>query len=62
MVASVFPIFAATVIYLHHNLSALTVLRINPDNLLPIDGDFFAAFLSLQGVFAFFLTAYAGPD
>jgi ABC-2 type transport system permease protein len=62
MVASyIVPIFAATVIYLHHNLSALTLLRINPDNLLPIDGDFFGAFLSFQGALAFILTAYAGP-
>lgn len=62
MVAScIFPIFAATVIYLHHNLSALTLLRIRPDQLLPIDGDFFAAFLSFQGAFAFLFTAYAGP-
>lgn len=62
MVAScIFPIFAATVIYLHHNLSALTLLRINPDRLLPIDGDFFGAFLSFQGALAFILTAYAGP-
>jgi ABC-2 type transport system permease protein len=62
MVAScIFPLFAATVIYLHHNLSALTLLRINPQDLLPIDGDFFAAFLSVQGAFAFLLTAYAGP-
>ena len=62
MVASyIVPIFAATVIYLHHNLSALTLLRINPDDLLPIDGDFFGAFLSFQGALAFILTAYAGP-
>jgi ABC-2 type transport system permease protein len=62
MVASyIVPIFAATVIYLHHNLSALTLLRINPDRLLPIDGDFFGAFLSFQGALAFILTAYAGP-
>src|SRR4051794_29573611 len=57
MVAScIFPLFAGTVIYLHHNLSALTMLRMNPDRLLPIDGDFFAAFLSFQGAFAFLLT------
>ena len=28
---------------------------------MPIDGDFFAAFLSVQGAFAFLFTAYAGP-
>src|SRR5205085_7072532 len=56
-----FPLFAATVIYLHHNLGALTMLRLQADRLLPIDGDFFAAFLSVQGAFAFLFTAYAGP-
>lgn len=62
LVASfIFPIFAGAVIYLHHNLSALTMLNIRPSQLLPIDGDFFAAFLSVQGAFAFLLTAYAGP-
>lgn len=62
MVAScIFPLFGATVIYLHHNLAALTMLRIKPDNLLPIDGDFFGAFLSFQGAFAFLMAAYAGP-
>src|SRR4051794_46499 len=62
LVAScIFPLFAATVIYLHHNLGALTMLRLQADSLLPIDGDFFAAFLSVQGAFAFLFTAYAGP-
>lgn len=62
LVAScLFPIFAGAVIYLHHNLAALTMLRIQVQDLLPIDGDFFAAFLSFQGAFAFLFTAYAGP-
>jgi ABC-2 type transport system permease protein len=59
--AMMVPLFSATLIYLHHNLSALTLLRINPKDLLPIDGDFFAAFLSFQGICAFMITAYAGP-
>jgi ABC-2 type transport system permease protein len=62
MVAAwIVPIFGATVIYLHYNLSAISLLRLNPDKLLPIDGDFFGAFLSFQGALAFILTAYAGP-
>lgn len=62
LVASLlFPIFGIVMIYSHHNLSALTALRINVSDLLPIDGDFFAAFLSVQGLFAFLLTSYAGP-
>jgi ABC-2 type transport system permease protein len=59
--AYLFPVFAGIVIYLHHNLAALTLLRVQVSNLIPIDGDFFAAFLSFQGAFAFLLTAYAGP-
>lgn len=55
------PVFSGAVIYLHHNLSALTMLRIRPESLLPIDGDFFGAFLSFQGALAFLFTAYAGP-
>jgi ABC-2 type transport system permease protein len=56
-----FPLFALAAIYLHHNLGALTALRVNPENLLPIDNEFFSIFLSVQGAFAFFVTAYAGP-
>jgi hypothetical protein len=62
LVASMlFPIFGAVMIYMHHNLAALAVMKVSVSDLLPIDGDFFAAFLSVQGVFAFILTAYAGP-
>jgi ABC-2 type transport system permease protein len=56
-----FPLFALAAIYLHHNLGALTALKISPDNLIPIDNEFFMIFLSVQGAFAFFVTAYAGP-
>jgi ABC-type transport system involved in multi-copper enzyme maturation permease subunit len=62
LVASyLFPVFAAVLIYMHHNLGALAAMQINAGDLLPIDGDFFAAFLSVQSGFAFLLTAYAGP-
>lgn len=56
-----FPLFALAAIYLHHNLATLTALRLRPDNLIPIDAEFFAIFLSVQGAFAFIVTAYAGP-
>lgn len=56
-----FPIFGIGAIYLHHNLSALLLLSISADNLLPIDNEFFAIFLSVQGVLALWLIAYAGP-
>ncbi|MGH9629659.1 MAG: ABC transporter permease [Bryobacteraceae bacterium] len=56
-----FPIFCGLTIYLHHNLSALTVLDESAAGLIPIDNEFFSIFLGVQGVFAFLLTAYAGP-
>jgi ABC-2 type transport system permease protein len=56
-----FPLFALAAIYLHHNLGALLALRVSPENLIPIDNEFFSIFLSVQGAFAFFVTAYAGP-
>ncbi|MBC8167132.1 MAG: hypothetical protein H7Y20_14840 [Bryobacteraceae bacterium] len=57
----VFPIIAGMTIYLRYNASAITMLGINPDRFLPIDGNFFATFLSVQGFFSFLLTAYAAP-
>jgi ABC-2 type transport system permease protein len=56
-----FPLFTLTAIYLHHNLGALAALRVNPDNLIPIDSEFFSIFLTVQAGFAFLVTAYAGP-
>jgi ABC-2 type transport system permease protein len=62
LVAScVFPLFALAAIYLHHNLAALTALKVSPDNLIPINNEFFSIFLTVQGAFAFLVTAYAGP-
>src|SRR5262245_31771112 len=57
----VFPLFGLGAIYLHHNIGALATLKVNPENLIPINNEFFAIFLSVQGAFAFLVTAYAGP-
>jgi ABC-2 type transport system permease protein len=56
-----FPIVSAVMIYLQHNTAALALLRVDATNILRINSDFFAVFLSAQGVFAFLFTAYAGP-
>lgn len=56
-----FPLFGLGAIYLHYNLATLSLLRLSPDQLLPIDATFFSVFLAVQGWFAFLLTAYAGP-
>jgi ABC-type transport system involved in multi-copper enzyme maturation permease subunit len=51
----------AILIYLHHNVNALAILRVNVRDLLPIDGSFFQTFVNLQGSFAFFVTLLVGP-
>jgi ABC-2 type transport system permease protein len=56
-----FPLFAVLAIYLHHNLGALALLQVKPQDLIPINNEFFSVYLSFQSVFAFLLTAYAGP-
>ena len=51
----------AILIYLHHNVNALAILKINVRELLPIDATFFEAFVGVQGGFAFLLTLLVGP-
>src|SRR6185295_14973883 len=51
----------AILIYLHHNITALAIMNINPRQLIPIDGSFFVYFVSIQGGFAFFVALLIGP-
>ena len=51
----------AILIYLHHNVNALAILRVNVRELIPIDAFFFQTFVSLQAGFAFFVTLLVGP-
>jgi ABC-type transport system involved in multi-copper enzyme maturation permease subunit len=51
----------AILIYLHHNVNALSMLRVNVRELIPIDASFFQTFVNLQGGFAFFVTLLVGP-
>ena len=57
------PIFAFTVwIYLHHNLSALALLKIDPKILPAVNAPFFALVMAWQCFsFGFVLTLLAGP-
>lgn len=56
------PLLAeAILIYLHHNVSALAIMKINVREILPIDGSFFQTFVTIQGVFAFFVALLIGP-
>jgi ABC-type transport system involved in multi-copper enzyme maturation permease subunit len=51
----------AILIYLHHNVNALAILKVNVRELVPIDASFFQTFVNLQGTFAFFVTLLVGP-
>jgi ABC-2 type transport system permease protein len=51
----------AVLIYLHHNITALTIMNATPRQLIPIDAFFFQTFVSVQGGFAFFVALLVGP-
>ena len=55
-----YPLLCCLMIYLAHNASFLTALGV-PKGVLSIDNKFFFNFMSVQGVFAFLLTAFTGP-
>jgi ABC-2 type transport system permease protein len=51
----------AILIYLHHNVNALAIMRVNVRELIPIDASFFETFVNLQSGFAFFVALLVGP-
>ncbi len=55
------PVVCALIIYLRHNLSALEVLGLQPDQIVAINSRFFLFYLGFQSMLAFFLTAFVGP-
>ncbi len=56
-----FPLGCSSLIYLHHNLTALKVMEINPSKLVDIDSGFFYFYLLIQSGIGFLLTAFVGP-
>ena len=51
----------AVLIYLHHNINALAILKVNVQELLPIDESFFQFFVNFQGGLAILVTLLVGP-
>ena len=51
----------AILIYLHHNVTALAIMKLNVRELVPIDASFFQTFVNIQGGFAFFVALLVGP-
>jgi ABC-2 type transport system permease protein len=55
-----YPLLCLMMVYLAHSASFLQEMGV-PTGVLSIDNKFFFNFMSVQGVFAFLLTAFAGP-
>lgn len=51
----------AILIYLHHNVNALGIMRTQVQELIPIDASFFQTFVYVQGGFAFVVALLVGP-
>jgi ABC-2 type transport system permease protein len=51
----------AILIYLHHNINAIAIMRLNIKQLVPIDPFFFQTFVNFQGGCAFFVALLIGP-
>src|SRR5215813_14245622 len=61
-VISFLPLLVEAVfIYLHHNVTALTIMKVNARDLFVIDCSFFQTFVYIQGGFAFFVAVLLGP-
>ena len=57
-----YPLIAALIIYIEHNVEALKLLNLNnAAPLIDIDSSFFMSFLGWQGMLALFLAAFIGP-
>jgi ABC-2 type transport system permease protein len=58
----VFPLVWAIFIYLHHNPTALAIMKAGVGDLLPIDAWFFKFYVAFQGMTGFFLAMLVGPQ
>jgi ABC-2 type transport system permease protein len=58
----IYPLIAALIIYVQHNISALNLLGVQGANrLISINATFFLNFLGWQSMLALFLAAFTGP-
>src|SRR6266480_193659 len=58
----IWPLVCAILIYLHHNVNALGIMKLNVADVLPIDAFFFQVFVEVQGTIGFFLAMLIGPQ
>jgi ABC-2 type transport system permease protein len=58
----IFPLICATGIYIRNNETLLAMFPdFDFDQLISIDAEFFAVFLTVQNIFAFIVTLFVGP-
>jgi ABC-2 type transport system permease protein len=57
----IYPLVAAILIYLHHNVNAIALMKLDLRELVPINASFFHAFVTTQCLLGFFLTVLIGP-
>ena len=55
------PLIFTILIYLHHNVTALAVFQLDVASLIPVDGNFFQIFITVQSALAFLVTVVIGP-
>ena len=60
-VCFIYPLVAAILIYLHHNVNALALMKLDIRELVPINASFFHTFTASQCMLGFFLTVLVGP-
>lgn len=60
-VCFIYPLVAAILIYLHHNVNAIALMKIDVKEIVPINASFFLYFVATQGMLAFFLNLLIGP-
>src|SRR5438093_12521756 len=58
----IWPLICAILIYLHHNVNALAIMKLNVADVLPIDAFFFQVFVEVQDMIGFFLAMLVGPQ
>src|SRR6266446_1686166 len=58
----IWPLVCAILIYLHHNVNALGIMKLNVADVLPIDALFFQTYVVVQGTIGFFLAMLVGPQ
>ncbi len=57
-----YPLAMIIGLYLNHNLSVLSFMKLHQDRLFEVNGGFFMVFMTVQSAGAFLLTAFFGPN